>query len=114
MRIILSLMIMYFMRARIWLLIFSLFVFALVFALIVGSLTLVDTNRIIVHFFLGMMELIAVGCIIFFVAHTIFYERTASTLYLLWSKRFDSAYIIIGKFVSFALLLLCIFVLSFM
>ncbi|NCQ81793.1 ABC transporter permease subunit [bacterium] len=85
----------------------------MLFALVMGSLALTETNKVVIDFFLMMVETVALFFVLFFGSHVLADERQQKTMYLLLSKKYDTAYILLGKFMAYFVLVVVIY-LSFL
>lgn len=80
----------------------------IIFSLALASLSLGQTNKIILDFGLSMIEIFGLISVIFIGSQLIFREIDGKTIYLILSKPISRYEFIIGKFIGFAMILAAI------
>lgn len=80
----------------------------IIFSLALASLSLGQSNKIILDFGLSMIEIFGLISVIFIGSQLIFREIDGKTIYLILSKPISRYEFIIGKFIGFAMILAAI------
>ena len=80
----------------------------IIFSLVLASLSMWQTDKIILDFWLSMIEIFGLVSVIFIGSQLIFKEIDGKTIYLILSKPIKRYEFIIGKFLGFALILAAI------
>lgn len=99
----------FFVRKNMFTVISFLLLFCMFLSFLMSSLALTEWSKVIIDFFMTMTELVWVFFVLFFWSHVIADELKDKTMFLLRSRRSDTTYFLLGKFIGFAIVLLCIF-----
>ncbi|EKE29651.1 MAG: type IV pilus biogenesis protein PilI-like protein [uncultured bacterium (gcode 4)] len=95
-------------RNKILYLILFFWVLLIIFSLALASLSMWQTDKIIIDFWLAMIEMFWLVSVIFIGSQLIFKEIEWKTIYLILSKPISRYQFILGKFIWFAMILACI------
>lgn len=95
-------------RNKILYLILFFAVLLIIFSLALASLSLGQTEKIVLDFWLSMIEIFGLVSVVFIGSQLLFKEIEWKTIYLILSKPIKRSDFIIGKFFGFIMILACI------
>jgi Cu-processing system permease protein len=101
-----------FSRNKILYLIVFFGILLILFSLVLASLSLWQTEKIIIDFGISMIEILWIICVIFVWWQILFKEIEWKTIYLILTKPVSRSYFILGKFFWFAMILALIVILE--
>ncbi len=96
-------------RSRMLVLILVFSVVLILFSLVLASLSLGQTERLVLDFGFSMIELSGLVAVVFVGGQMLYREIEGRTIYLILSKPIGRKEFVLGKFFGFALVLLAIF-----